>query len=194
MAAYLLLIPPAGDSCVVGTLRRAADQAFARGSPDSAVSYLERCLHEPPPEAERADVLLQLGTAAQLLDAAKSADYLTAAMATTEDPQHKAAIAEILAVTLFNAGRGTAASQVVSQGIQVLNMERSDLHPHQRLPQPHLIVDFPSVDTGCEVPRAGNKPRYPFGGRRGDPFIVRLGRPAGLGSRRAAAAMCRTAR
>jgi len=51
-AAHLLIIPPAGDGFVVDTLRRAADQAFARGSPDGAVSYLERCLQEPPPQEQ----------------------------------------------------------------------------------------------------------------------------------------------
>lgn len=36
-AAHLLIIPPAGDGFVVDTLRRAADQAFARGSPDRLI-------------------------------------------------------------------------------------------------------------------------------------------------------------
>src|SRR5947209_5420269 len=72
VAAHLLLIAPAGDGFAVGTLCRAAAQAFARASPDNAVSYLERCVQEPPAEHERAGVLFQLGAAAQLLDAAKS--------------------------------------------------------------------------------------------------------------------------
>jgi DNA-binding CsgD family transcriptional regulator len=126
VAAHLLLIPPAGDSFVVDTLRRAADQVFARGSPDSAVSYLERCLQEPP-DKERADVLLQLGAAAQLIDAAKSADYLAAAMAAADDPERRVVIAEMLGITLFNAGRGREAAEVMSQAIQALSMEHSDL-------------------------------------------------------------------
>jgi DNA-binding CsgD family transcriptional regulator/tetratricopeptide (TPR) repeat protein len=126
VAAHLLLTPPAGDEFIVATLRRAADQVFAQGSPDSAVSYLERCLQEPP-NKERADVLLQLGTAAQLIDAAKSANYLTAAMAAAEDPQRKVAIAEMLGITLFNAGRGGEAAEVMSQAIQALSTEDSDL-------------------------------------------------------------------
>jgi predicted ATPase len=131
VAAHLLLVPPAADNFVVSTFRCAADQAFARGSPDSAVSYLERCLHELLSEAERAEVLFRLGAAAQLLDAAKSADYLAAAMALTNDPQRRAAIAEFLGITLFNAGRGDEASQVVSEAIQALCIECSDLR--QRL-------------------------------------------------------------
>lgn len=126
VAAHLLLIPPAGDDFVVDTLRRAADQAFARGSPDSAVSYLERCLQEPP-DKERVDVLLQLGTAAQLIDAAKSADYLTAAMTAAEDPQRKIVIAEMLGITLFNAGRGGEAAELMSRAVQTLGTGHSDL-------------------------------------------------------------------
>ncbi|MGH3916868.1 MAG: helix-turn-helix transcriptional regulator [Pseudonocardiaceae bacterium] len=131
LAAHLLLVPPADDSFVVTTLRRAADQAFARGSPDSAVSYLERCLLEPPPETERAELLFQLGTAAQLLDAAKSADYLAAAMAADKNPASRAVIAEMLGLTLFMAGRGNEAGQVLAQAVQGLRAEHSDLH--QRL-------------------------------------------------------------
>src|SRR4051812_18750363 len=80
-----------------------ADEAFARGAPDSAVACLERCVQEPPAEDDRADVLFRLGAAAQLLDAAQSADHLIAALAVTDDPKCKAAIAEVLGITLFNA-------------------------------------------------------------------------------------------
>ncbi|HXT44714.1 MAG TPA: BTAD domain-containing putative transcriptional regulator [Pseudonocardiaceae bacterium] len=142
VAAHLLLIPPAGDRFVASTLCRAADQAFARGAPDSAVAYLERCVQEPPAENERADVLFALGAAAQLLDAAKSVDYLMAAVAVTDDPKRKAAIAEILGITLFNAGRAVEASQVVSQAIQALDVECCDLH--RRLQA--LLIQFAIVD------------------------------------------------
>ncbi|HEX4099357.1 MAG TPA: BTAD domain-containing putative transcriptional regulator [Pseudonocardiaceae bacterium] len=142
VAAHLLLIAPAGDCFVVDALRRAADQAFTRGSPDSAMSYLERCLHEPPPEPQRADVLFRLGTAAGLLDAAKSADYLATAMAVSQDPQRKAAIAEILGITLFNSGRGSEATQVLSRAVQALRPEHSDLH--QRLQA--LLIHIALVD------------------------------------------------
>lgn len=142
IAAHLLLIPPAGDNFVVEALRRAADHAFTRGSPDSAITYLERCLHEPPPKAQRADVLFRLGSAAQLLDAATSVDYLAAAMAASTDPQRKAAIAEVLGITLFNAGRGSEASQVVSHAIRALHPEYFDLH--QRLQA--LLIHITLVD------------------------------------------------
>lgn len=127
VAAHLLRVPPAADSFVVTTLRRAADEAFARGSPESAVSSLERCLQEPPPDTDRADILLQLGTAAQLVDTAKGADYLTAAMATTNDPMRKAIIAEMLGITLHFCGCNDEAAQVLSQAAHMLGDEHADL-------------------------------------------------------------------
>jgi DNA-binding CsgD family transcriptional regulator len=127
VAAHLLRVQPAADSFVVATLRRAADEAFARGSPESAVSALERCLQEPPADTDRADILFQLGTAAQLVDMVKGADYLTAAMAATNDPEQKATIAEMLGITLHQCARDDEAAQILSQAIHILGDEYVDL-------------------------------------------------------------------
>lgn len=121
VAAHLLRVPPAADSFVVATLRQAADEASRRGSPESVVAYLERCLHEPPADAERADILLQLGTAARLVDMAKGARYLDAAMAATGRAERKAATAEKLGIVLFLAGRTDEAVQVLSQVTDLLD-------------------------------------------------------------------------
>ena len=128
VAAHLLLVPPAGDSFVVATLRRAADDAFIRGLPESSVVYLERCLEEQPPEAERADILLRLGAAACLVDMTKGANYLTAAMSYVEDPQHKAVIAQMLGGALHMAGRSDDAASLWLQSIQDINSESLDLY------------------------------------------------------------------
>jgi DNA-binding CsgD family transcriptional regulator/tetratricopeptide (TPR) repeat protein len=128
VAAHLLLVPPAGDSFVVATLRRAADDVFIRGLPESAVVYLERCLEEQPPEAERADILLQLGAAACLVDMTKGANYLAAAMSYVECPQRKAVIAQMLGVALHMAGRSDDAANLWLQSIQDINGEPSDLY------------------------------------------------------------------
>lgn len=127
VAAHLLRVPPAADSFVVATLRRAADEAFARGSPESAVSSLERCLQEPPPDTDREDILLQLGTAAQLVDMVKGADYLTAAMDATNDPERKATIAEMLGTVLTFNDRHDEAAHVLSQAVRMLGDEYADL-------------------------------------------------------------------
>jgi tetratricopeptide (TPR) repeat protein len=127
VAAHLLRVPPAADSFVVATLRQAADEAFARGSPESAVSALERCLQEPPPDTDRADILLQLGTAAQLVDMVKGADYLTAAMDATHDPVRKATIAEMLGIALQLGTRHDEAAGVLSKAVHMLGNEYADL-------------------------------------------------------------------
>lgn len=127
VAAHLLRVLPAADSFVVATLRRAADEAFARGSPESAVTYLERCLQEPPPDTDRADILLQLGTAAQLIDLVKGADYLAAAMAAAHGPVHQAIIAEMLGTALHFHSRDDEAAQVLSQATRMLGDEYADL-------------------------------------------------------------------
>ncbi len=86
VAAHLLLVPPTHDPAVAVTLRRAADEALASGSPESAVTYLERCLQEPPAETERVEVLIQLGATAQLVDMTKATKYLSAALALVQEP------------------------------------------------------------------------------------------------------------
>ena len=63
VAAHLLACGPAGDEWVVQRLRDAAGEALDRGAPDIAAAYLRRALAEPPTDAERATLLLLLGTA-----------------------------------------------------------------------------------------------------------------------------------
>lgn len=63
VAVHLTEIEPAGDPVIVERLRAAATCAVARGSPDGAVRFLERALAEPPPSAERGQLLFELGCA-----------------------------------------------------------------------------------------------------------------------------------
>jgi len=65
VALHLTLAPPRGDAAAVAALRSAASQALARGMPQVAVGHLQRALAEPPPEDERAAILVEL-SAAQL--------------------------------------------------------------------------------------------------------------------------------
>lgn len=127
VAAHLLVVPPVGDIAVIAPLRKAADKALLRGSPEAAVVYLERCLREPLPPGERAAVLIQLGVAAQLVDMAKAAEHLSAALALTEDPHRRGVITEVLGRALFFAGRNAAAVEVYSPMIEDLGEEHGDL-------------------------------------------------------------------
>jgi hypothetical protein len=60
-AAHLLRSPPSADAAIVATLRGTARRAGSRGASESAAAYLRRALAEPPPEAERAELLAELG-------------------------------------------------------------------------------------------------------------------------------------
>ena len=61
VAAQLLACDPTGDTDAVQALRAAAAAALARGTPETAVTYLRRALAEPPSESLRAAVLGELG-------------------------------------------------------------------------------------------------------------------------------------
>lgn len=126
VAAHLLLIPPAGDEWVVAVLRRAAEEAFRGGSPEAAVTYLERCLQEPPAPEQRAEILVQVGTIAQLVDVAKAAKHLRAALTPVQEPEQRALIAEMLGHALNFAGCHNEAVEVYSQAIDVLGQEHGD--------------------------------------------------------------------
>jgi DNA-binding CsgD family transcriptional regulator len=63
VALHLLHSEPAADQHAVSVLRAAAAAASGRGAPGTAVGYLRRALAEPPPAADRAGLLLDLGLA-----------------------------------------------------------------------------------------------------------------------------------
>jgi DNA-binding CsgD family transcriptional regulator/tetratricopeptide (TPR) repeat protein len=63
VAEHLLATVPSGDSWTVEQLRAAANEATARGAPESAVAYLRRALLEAPPPEAGAGLLLELGLA-----------------------------------------------------------------------------------------------------------------------------------
>ncbi len=101
IAAHLLRCTPAGESQVVAALRDAARRASSRGASESAVAYLRRALAEPPPEAERAEVLLELGSAESHVSGDVAIEHLKAARALTSDPVRRAEIALPLSRQLF---------------------------------------------------------------------------------------------
>lgn len=143
IAAHLLIVPPGGNPETVATLRQAAEQAQVRGAPDSAVAYLERCLAEPPPSKERVEVLIQLGILAQLVDMAKAAEHLSAALTLIQQPQRRALIAEMLGPALFFAGRNDEAIAVYTKALAEAQ-EHADLR--QRL-QAGLVYYVTLSDT-----------------------------------------------
>jgi len=63
VARHIVAMESAAEPWMVATLRTAATVTMARGAPGAAIAYLQRAIAELPPEAERAEILLELGTA-----------------------------------------------------------------------------------------------------------------------------------
>jgi DNA-binding CsgD family transcriptional regulator len=63
VAVQLLAGEPREDPAAAATLLEAGRRALADGAPRSALSYLTRALHEPPPDDQRTEVLRHLLTA-----------------------------------------------------------------------------------------------------------------------------------
>jgi DNA-binding CsgD family transcriptional regulator len=61
VALHLLAVEPADDPSVVRRLRDAAVAARSRGAAEAASRYVRRALREPPPEIDRAELLVELG-------------------------------------------------------------------------------------------------------------------------------------
>jgi DNA-binding CsgD family transcriptional regulator len=120
VAAHLLRIPPDGDPQVVSTLREAARLAASRGATESAVAYLRRALAEPPPAKERADLLLELGSAEALVRGDASVEHLREAHALTVDPARRAKTALVLGRELFLLLRSEESDDVFTEALNEL--------------------------------------------------------------------------
>jgi DNA-binding CsgD family transcriptional regulator len=126
VAAHLLRSPPGDDPQVAATLRHAAHRASSRGASDSAVAYLRRALAEPPPAAERVELLLELGSAETLVDGDGAIEHLREALELTDDPIRRAHIALLLGRQLFLL-RGEEADAVFLEALAELDGADADL-------------------------------------------------------------------
>ena len=119
VAAHLLRSPPAADPQAVATLRDAARRAGSRGALESAVAYLRRALEEPPPDAERAEVLLELGAAETHVSGEAAIEHLREAHALAASPVRRAEAARLLGGQLFVL-RGEEADAVLQEALDEL--------------------------------------------------------------------------
>ena len=136
VAAHLLRTRAAADAEVVGALRDAAQRAGSRGASESAVAYLRRALAEPPPAAERADLLLELGSAEAIVSGDAAVEHLREAHALIDDPIRRAETALLLGRQLFLL-RGKEADAVYTQGLVELAGDDAEL---ERLLESALIT------------------------------------------------------
>jgi len=137
VAAHLLRSPAAADSQVVATLREAAYRARARGASESAVAYLRRALAEPPPDTERAELLLELGSAETFVDGDAAIEHLQAARELIEGPMGRAETALLLGHQLFLL-RGAESDAVYTQALEELGGADVEL---ERLLEAGLITN-----------------------------------------------------
>jgi DNA-binding CsgD family transcriptional regulator/tetratricopeptide (TPR) repeat protein len=127
VAAHLLRASPAADPHAVATLRQAARRAGSRGASESAVAYLRRALAEPPPAAERADLLLDLGYAEAFVSGEAAIDHLQEAHALIDDPIRRAETALQLGRQLFLLLRGESADAVFTRALDELSGADAEL-------------------------------------------------------------------
>jgi DNA-binding CsgD family transcriptional regulator len=121
VALHLRATEPSGDRWVVEVLRRSARRAHARGAPDVAARYLERALAEPPPEPERADVLIDLGAAEIAALRGTGFGRLREAIELAGDPSARARIALRLGRSLLSWGDLEGAARVFWEALARLH-------------------------------------------------------------------------
>ena len=121
VAAHLLRGRAEGSDWVVDRLRAAAREAQIRGAAQSAVSYLERALEEPPRGELRGGVLADLGAAEATTGSPAAADHLCAAAELASDPARRAQLRLEQGHALHARGRHGDAAAAYQAGLDALD-------------------------------------------------------------------------
>jgi DNA-binding CsgD family transcriptional regulator len=100
VAVHLLVVEPRGDATVVEILLAAAEEAMARGDPDTTATVMRRALQESPADAQRGEVLRRLGLAQAALGGGEGFAHLEAAIEASADPAARARVALELSQSL----------------------------------------------------------------------------------------------
>ena len=134
-ALHLLHTHPRRDAEVVATLRAAALIAAGRGAPDTAASYLRRALDEPPAQASRADVLLELALAEMVARRdPRAVQDLREAIAMADVPSERANAA-------LRAGRALGAAGHFREAWAIL----------ESVPDPDLRIEAELAASGVQL-------------------------------------------
>jgi DNA-binding CsgD family transcriptional regulator len=149
VTVHLLASAPAGDAWVAHKLRGAAADARGRGAPDVAALCLQRVLAEPPPAAERAEVLFGLGQLETMQAPVSAAEHLSEALAGTADWPRRGEIAQALSESLALAGRFADAVDLLARTAAEAGDERA------REPLEAALFNTARMDIGT---RAATRP------------------------------------
>jgi DNA-binding CsgD family transcriptional regulator len=109
IGAQIVRALPEADQGRVALLRGLAGQAAERGAPAGAATWLRRALAEPPPVDQRAEVLLELGTAKLRSGAPGAAEHFEEAIELATEPDVLAPAARLAANALSSSGRSERA-------------------------------------------------------------------------------------
>ena len=110
VATHLLECERAADPETVAGLRAAARDAYDRGAPEAAVTYLRRARDEPAAPEEMAGVLVELGRAEVRANRPGALEHLATAVAQARDPAIRAgALTEMGRALLLSARLDDAA-------------------------------------------------------------------------------------
>src|SRR5262249_6458456 len=124
VAAQLLAAHPAGDPRAVDSLRAAARRTYAHGAPDAAARYLRRALAEPPPDDQRAEVLLDRGRAEVRSNEPHAIEHLEASVAAAPDETTAARALRELARAHMLRGSMAEATSAFEQAVQRAGEDR----------------------------------------------------------------------
>jgi DNA-binding CsgD family transcriptional regulator len=124
IAAHLLLSEPNGSEEVTACLRTAAADAISKGDPSVAARYLGRALAEPPADASRGEVLLELGLAELAAGRTVGAgEHLRRALERLCDPARRVEAALALATAVNRAEGSEAAIETLEASARGLTGE-----------------------------------------------------------------------
>jgi len=145
VGSHLLRASPSGDQEVVELLMNAASAAHAGGDPDAAIALLRRALAEPPDRPFRGAVLGQLGQMEALAHDPACVEHLSEALAVTEHPATRVAVATALGeVLVWGGGRSLEAYEMLTN---VLAASGPELDPRLRATLETLRMATASVDV-----------------------------------------------
>jgi DNA-binding CsgD family transcriptional regulator len=113
VAAHLLRTDAGGRAETVQRLRHAAAVAIRRGSPETAMVYLERAQTEPTEADQRVGLLHELGRAELLARSPAGLEHLEKALQRSDEPVQRAYIGVDLFDALTFIGRWREALQLV---------------------------------------------------------------------------------
>ncbi|AXX31282.1 AAA family ATPase [Actinosynnema pretiosum subsp. pretiosum] len=170
VASHVLRTTPAGRGDRVALLTGAADEAWRRGSPEGAATYLARARLEPPPPQARSEVSRLLGNCeVHRLSTAAADTYLREAVQLAGTPEQRARCWYSLARFRHSCGRGDAALELLT-------------HAADRLPpdaSPALVRDLLSELLGVARAELSARPElltrlavFRATAREGDPVLA----------------------